>query len=113
MRILFASPHRDLNECYQTLLTEEGRETVTAFDGPQTLTLLKTSPFDLLILDQNIPRVTYGEILHHTSEAGTRSILLMDTPGTYPSTASISYPFLPEELFQLISEVTSHDQSAE
>ena len=54
MRILFASPHRDLNECYQTLLTEEGRETVTAFEHTEGEE--EHDPFDI-----DLSAATYSE----------------------------------------------------
>ena len=111
MRILFAAPNRDLLQCYQALLSEDGDETTTAFDGAQALNLIRTGAYDLVILDQNLPLVPYRQLLPELQAAGMRSILLLDSgleEGAAPD-ASIAYPFLPAELQTLISEVTSHE----
>ena len=118
MKILFASPHRDLNNCYQQLLQEDISETITAFDGTQVISYLDTDSFDLLVLDQNIPRIAAADILKKADRINLKAILLLDTP--YDSIISkdygesiktIAYPFLPEELVSLIGEVMEHEKA--
>lgn len=117
MKILFASPHRDLNNCYRQLLEEDISETITAFDGTQVISYLNTDSFDLLVLDQNIPRIGAADILKKAEGINLKAILLLDTP--YDSNSSnygesiktIAYPFLPKELISLIGEVMQHEKA--
>lgn len=99
MKILFAAPDRDLLECYKQLLEADLGETVTAFDGTQVLTLLSTEDFDILILDQRIPRVGHKTIIERANAKNVPAITLTDEPAGIRQTEKpsingrLSYPF--------------------
>jgi DNA-binding response OmpR family regulator len=99
MKILFAAPDRDLLECYKQLLETDPGETVTAFDGTQALMLLSAEDFDIVILDQRIPRLDYKVITERANEKNIPVILLTDDPAGARQregasmNGRLSYPF--------------------
>ncbi len=54
-RILVVEDDRDLNRAYCIILSHEGHEVVTAFDGKQALDKLKKFKPDLILLDLLMP----------------------------------------------------------
>ena len=114
MRILFAAPDRDLIESYQLLLTPLFGDVATAFDGTQVLSLLDREKFDILVMDEGLPRVDSGRIVERLEERGTPVIMLKTgavtvrqlTEPVLPN-ALLPYPFEPAELAELIRRVTA------
>lgn len=111
MRILFAAPDRDLLECYKKLLEIDFGETVTAFDGTQVISLLATEDFDIVILDRNIPRIDYEELIERIRDKEIPVIALNDCPVsahdlTKPPLPNLwlSYPFTPEKICDEIKD---------
>jgi len=101
MKILFASPERDLLASYGRLLTEEGFDVLTAFDGTQAVELLDSA--DLLIIDEKIPRVSSESIIKQAGERGTPVIVLTYRAGA-ADVGGVSYlpfPFAPQKLISL------------
>jgi len=120
MRILLAAPDRDLLECYQEILKEEFGEVVSAFEGTQVLSLLKTENFDAVVLDQEIPRVDTGRLLREMNDRDIPVILLRDSAVTAHELESedlastyLSYPFYPDEIIRAVRETREKAQSAE
>lgn len=120
MRILFAAPNRDLLGSFKAILDRDLGETVTAFDGVQVLTLLGEREFDLAVLDRNIPRVDYRELLARVREKGLPTVLLTDLPMTaqlltekHSAQAYLPYPFLPETLAALLRDLLEKRSSRE
>ncbi|MBO4873640.1 MAG: response regulator transcription factor [Lachnospiraceae bacterium] len=110
MKLLFASAERDLLLCYSRLLQTEGREVLTAFDGPQLLSQLSGSP-DLIIADAALPRLDTAGLIRFLKNEGIRLILLLNDKKqknafreNLPEEAFLSYPFSPEELEEKIRE---------
>ena len=112
MKNLFAAPDRDLLECFKQLLETDLGETVTAFDGTQVISLLKSENFDVLILDRNIPRVDHKTIAERANEKNVPVILLTDEPAGVRQTGEpsvegrLSYPFTFAEIKKAILETT-------
>ena len=112
MKILFAAPDRDLLECFKQLLETDLGETVTAFDGTQVISLLKSENFDVLILDRNIPRVDHKTIAERANEKNVPVILLTDDfagvrrTGGPSVSCRLSYPFTFAEIKKAILETT-------
>ena len=110
MKILFAAPDRDLLECFKQLLETDLGETVTAFDGTQVISLLKSENFDVLILDRNIPRVDHKTIAERANEINVPVIVLTDEPsgvrrtGEPSGSCRLSYPFTFAEIKKAILE---------
>jgi two-component system CheB/CheR fusion protein len=55
MRILMVDDSEDVVETFKLLLECEGASVVTALSGPEALSLIKDSPFDLIISDIGMP----------------------------------------------------------
>lgn len=111
MRILFATPDRDLSECYKRLLDESLGETVTAFDGAQVMNLIAAESFDAAVIDRGIPRVGIKTLTAKIKEKGIPVIALSDEPPSarrlaeepLPS-ACLSYPFDSKKLCAVITD---------
>ena len=80
MKILFASPERDLLESFKILLEADLGETVTAFDGTQVLSLLDNEQFDAAVIDREIPRVGYRILTERAKEKKVPVIALINQP---------------------------------
>ncbi len=61
-RILVADDDRDIRELVEFKLVQAGYEVVTAEDGPQALTAVRSEPFDLVVLDVMMPQMTGIEV---------------------------------------------------
>ncbi len=114
MNILLADSDRDLLQCYERLLTMNGHQVTTAFDGTQVVQLMAQGPYDLAILEENLPRVRQDRLLGLLREEHVPVIVLLNQrvtanhllrtplPGDY-----LSMPFLPEDLTALMDDVTA------
>jgi DNA-binding response OmpR family regulator len=78
IRILVADDEEALRELLCEQLSAQGYETVSAFDGEDAIEKLHTDPFNLVLLDINMPRKTGLDVLKHIREKGmpTRVIML-------------------------------------
>ena len=111
MRIMLAAPDRDLLECYKILLEEDLGETVTAFDGTQVLSLLSAECFDVVILDDALPRIGFEKLTERIRENEIPLVVLTD--GGFASrrseqtdfAARLTYPFTPEIIENVIQDV--------
>ncbi|MBO4407015.1 MAG: hypothetical protein J5849_04875 [Clostridia bacterium] len=120
MRILLASPDRDLLWCYMTLFREKGIETAEAFDGAQTLAGIGEGGVDLLILAEDVPRVEEKRITSYANETGLPLIVLCTKePGVRElssgvlANAYLAHPFTPEDLEKTLAEVNEKRNSEE
>lgn len=114
MKILLADSDRDMLMCFQKLITLSGREVMTAFDGTQVVNLLAGSRFDLVILNDRIPRVRSSEIIKHLNEEDIPVIVILENKVNAKlltdevlANAYLPLPFLPNELLTLIEEVSA------
>ncbi len=57
MKILLAEDTKDLNHAVSVLLTREGYDVDTAFDGQQALDLILSTGYDAVILDIMMPKM--------------------------------------------------------
>ncbi len=120
MKILFASPDRDLLDCFRQLLDGEFGETVTAFDGTQVLTLISSENFDGVILDFSLPRVDNKTLITKIREKKLPVVVLTDGPVTSRLLTEeplpndyLSYPFGFEKLSHVIRGVIEKASSGE
>ena len=112
MKILIADPDRDFLSAFSALLRTHDHTVTTVFDGAQVITKLSAHRYDLVLLNENIPRVPIAELLTMTgqmeipsiivAERNIRSEMLMQP---VIGTAYLSLPFLPEELLTLIRSI--------
>ena len=101
MKILFAVPDRDLLKAYEILLNAEGHQVSTAFDGTQVFSLLGTGSFDLVILDEDLPRMDHQQLVNRINERNIPLIIL--TTGLRQNANGqtahfLPFPFTPEEI---------------
>ena len=110
MRIMIAVSDRDLLQCYSRLLSCEGTQVDTAFDGVQTLTKLAKGGVDLLIVSGDIQRVDYRKIIAHAKGQGVPTLALLsgrvklsELIGSAPANDYLALPFSPDELRNAIA----------
>ena len=78
LRLLVAEDDEFLREILQEGLEAEGFDVVSAADGAQALELFLTSgPYDALLLDDEMPRLTGRKVLARLREAGERVAALL------------------------------------
>lgn len=119
MRILIALSDRDLLTGYAALLTSDGEEVVTAFDGAQAAAKLQEGGYDLAILDAELSRIGSKQVLRLLNETGVPSVMLLKSrPDDLPAleeqkaNAYLAFPFFPDELRNAMASVMkSHDHT--
>ena len=112
MRLLFATPERDLLTAYKRLL-ETGDCTVsTAFDGTQVLTAVAKEHPDAVVLDEALPRIDIRHLLTvcreedipvielTRREVDLKMLIREPAPSDY-----LPFPFEPSELRERIAAV--------
>ena len=120
MNVLLADSNRDLLQCYQKLLTMDGHTVTTAFDGTQAVSLLGSEKFDIVILEERLPRIRNEQLLACAEQERIPVIVLIDGGVTVKSllkaplpSAYLSLPFLPADLTALMGAVTEKKRSPE
>lgn len=120
MNILIADPDRDFLKAFQTLLDLSGHTVTTVFDGTQVITGLHTHRYDMVVLNENIPRIAAKELIAEIQNRGIPVIVLSakhihsELLSTEPlANAYLSLPFLPYELVETIDRVQQQRQSGE
>ncbi len=122
MQILFAVPDRDLLSAYQIILEDENMKVRTAFDGTQILSKLREAPCDLLILSDDIPRISAPEIVRFAKDEKIPVLMLRTDPDRkkrsclVETEAELGLPFEPSELLEkirLLEESLSSGKSEE
>ena len=118
MNILLADPDRDFLGAYSRLLGMNGYEITTVFDGTQIVTRLTEQNPSLVILSEDIPRISCQEILRLLNDNNITSIVISNrkiSSGLLAqkclANAYIALPFLPDELISLIDSVQSKRKS--
>lgn len=78
-RLLLAEDTRDLNRALVIVLEHEGYEVTSAFDGAEALDHLESEPFDAVILDVMMPRLTGLQVLERIRQKGNVTPVLLLT----------------------------------
>jgi DNA-binding response OmpR family regulator len=89
MTILLLDDERTIRKALSFALQKQGYEIIVARNVPEALEMIKTSVFDLLIVDLNIPVVSVIEFLR----------LLNGRRNKFPCVVLTSQKDIPEELF--------------
>jgi CheY-like chemotaxis protein len=77
-RILLAEDEEPLREILTEALRDEGFEVIAAADGREALELFHArGPFDLVLLDEEMPRMTGRQLLAQLRESGSRIAALL------------------------------------
>ena len=112
MTILLAASDRDLLRSYEALLTLDGHEVRTAFDGAQVASLMGGGPYDAAILESALPRVGHEQLIQLLRRENVPVIVMLDRrvsarhllSASLPE-AYLPLPFLPNDLRALLDSV--------
>ena len=120
MNILLAESDRDFVSAFERLLQTEHHTVRTAFDGTQAVTKLTESRCDMVILGEELPRISYQEIIRLLNNSNTPVVVIsyrkINTGVLTKENLASSYltlPFLPQELLALIDSIAEKRQSGE
>lgn len=72
-KILVVEDDANLNETIAEFLEEEGYEVISVYDGHEAQEKLYEGPFDLLLLDVNIPKINGFELLKEARKEGVQT----------------------------------------
>lgn len=116
MRLLLADPDRDLLSGFCRLMELDGHSVDTAFDGTQVLRLLDAGAYDLMILNERLPRAAHGRLMERAGH--TPVIVLLNRPVDLrhlcqrePAGAYLTFPFSPGDLTALADSVLEKRRS--
>ena len=119
MNILIADSDRDFLMSFQKVLEYEGHNVSTVFDGTQVITKITESSYDIVILEQNIPRIDSRDIIKLLNEEQTPVIMILDKKinseillDDVLANAYLNLPFLPNELTDAIQEIAFKKEAA-
>lgn len=123
-KILIAEDDQDIRELISLTLQFSGFEVGSAGDGMQALEMAQQEPYDLIILDVRMPRMTGYEVCRRLRESAS----LRDIPVVFLSAKGqeqeiqegldaggdhyILKPFAPDALAQKIREVLAEAASS-
>jgi len=84
IKILVVDDEQGIRKLLKALLTREGYEVMTASTGEETLKILNSTAFDLMILDLSLPDISGHEICKWVREKSSQkkiSILILTGTG--------------------------------
>ena len=109
MNVLLAESDRDFLVLFKKLFEYSGHKTNTVFDGTQVLKKIMEEKYDVVVLEQNIPRVRTGEILRVLNEEKIPVIVLLENnlnsemlSDNMLANNYMSFPFYPAELMEAV-----------
>ena len=79
--ILIADDDRDILSIIETILQEDGYQTLTASDGEQAVMLVQTHAVQLLILDIMMPKMNGWEVCREIRESSKVPIIMLTAKG--------------------------------
>ncbi|MBZ0270537.1 response regulator [bacterium] len=83
-RILIADDEAGIRELYRIVLSPLGYEIVAVHDGLAALEALRRQPFDLVVLDMQMPRMDGRETLKNVLEMRTDQKIIIVSGGLCP-----------------------------
>lgn len=114
-RILYVDAEPQLTQLSQSVLIQSGYVVDTAADGIQAWKVLQHAPYNLLITDNAIPRLTGLELASNARLAGMRLPIMMTSNSTDPLrdpawtwlniAAFLSKPFAFDALVETVEQV--------
>ena len=118
MNILIADSDRDFLMTFKKMLEYASHTVTTVFDGTQVITKIAASNFDVVILEQNIPRVKTRDIVKLLNEEKIPVIVILDKKinseillDDVLANAYLDLPFLPNELMEAIDEIAAKKEA--
>lgn len=119
MKILLVEDDVALQDAYQFILTTEGYEVSTAYNGKEGLQLVEKDSYDLILLDINMPVMNGLEFLEHyktDKPASTKIVVFSNMVEPEIETQAMELgadksvlksSMTPASILQLINELTS------
>jgi len=120
-RILVVDDHTDLRQLSVDVLVDSGYDVEAAQDGAAGWEALQAKSYDLVITDNNMPKMTGLEMIEKLRSAGMKVPILMATgslplnefaskPWLYPD-ATLQRPFTSEAMLETVKKVLHRDDS--
>ncbi|MGI5895084.1 MAG: response regulator transcription factor [Candidatus Merdivicinus sp.] len=81
IHILIVEDDPDINRLLERILQKEGYQTTAAFSGSEARLLMKSTAFDLLVLDLMLPGATGEELIEEVRRNHTTPILVISAKG--------------------------------
>jgi DNA-binding response OmpR family regulator len=79
MRVLVVEDHELLAETIRTGLRHEGMAVDVVTDGSEALERLELTPYDVLVLDRDLPTISGDDVCRHVGRRGLPARILMLT----------------------------------
>ena len=108
MKILFASPDRDLVSSYKLILDEHGHDTLAAYDGTQAISACENAA-DIAVIDERLPRTDMATLYKILSSHETPTLTLTYSQSGGQNT--LPYPFFPDEFMAACEKLYSENQT--
>ncbi|MBR3423780.1 MAG: hypothetical protein IKG80_04750 [Clostridia bacterium] len=112
MKVLIATPERDLLDSLSRLLALRGFEADVAHDGVMAAEKSRAVRYGAALIDRKIPLIRAGDLIKEFEASGVPAILMTEDPGARTD-AVIKYPFTPEELFSVIGRAAAEKENAD
>ncbi len=113
--ILIVEDEEPIRTLLNTVLTDEGFQTVMVEDGEQALSTLTSVKVDLITLDLNMPKMDGHKLLKHLAETSPSTPVVVITANEsklkeYPQIKKlIRKPFDLDDLLAVVKDVLKED----
>lgn len=107
MKILVADDLQPNLEAIKQELTKRGHQVVTVEDGQAALNLVSEGlQFDLLITDQNMPRLSGAELVQRLRQMGLKQpmLILTSMPSSVPKNIGQTAVYDKQQFFQMLDD---------
>lgn len=115
-QILIVDDDEDIVAAVKLILEKEGYLTATAKDGEEGLSRARLEPFDLILLDLKMPKVSGQEFVNDAARLKMKVPIIIITAqalpsityqalrAKYPKLDLLPKPFLPNELLEKVEK---------
>ena len=114
-KILLVVTDRDLLSALSRVLKGRGFAVAEAFDGVQGLSGIASDPPDVVVTDQSVPPASVSDLCTEAELREIPVIILVSDKKAFADEGlgsrcdkTLSYPFYPEDLIELISGLTGN-----
>lgn len=81
-KILLVEDDAGISEMLKNYLTAENYDVICAFDGQEACELFDASPFDLVLLDLMIPKVSGMDVMQHIRQSSFVPVIILSAKDT-------------------------------
>lgn len=112
MKLLLADHNRDFLITYNKVLEYEGFKVTPVFDGIQAIMKISGNKYDIVLINDNIPRVNSKRIIRQLNSDNIPSLVFLENDVTPmnlldgdAACSYMSFPFFPSELSKRIKDI--------